>query len=394
MSLDEMLVALSSSNLRSHFPLVDLTSIFGAAAATLWQSSEFDRNEMMLIGEHNRPDLIEHIFKKAFLIDESFVGVTMSLMGKKWFSLPTMEATELPWENDDLRIFTRDHYLSIACIIFESSYERRTVFIMYFDIASELPNEATMNSFVKIGEVLINTFWEDHRAAAEDRRKIGHEIGRFLNACGQAVEVLEKKEKIRPAKRDKLFRDIKESILAARAACENETFVEGVIARKEKASSIELSRRITSVARSINDRNDTFSNTINIPDSMVVLINSSDFDLMISNIVENAEKYSTSRAYVVRGTTDGKGFRLWVSNPSVLLDNADLEKIWRYKHRGSNSGDQPGSGIGLTVVKDICKAYNIGHNAWQDERNGRRWMHVVLDFPSEICRTKIAWGQL
>ena len=77
---------------------------------------------------------------------------------------------------------------------------------------------------------------------------------------------------------------------------------------------------------------------------------------LLENLYSNARKYAKSRIFVALTKAENGGFTLAFSNDGDMLAEADLESIFQPFYR-SASGDTPGSGLGLYVVKRIVEKY-------------------------------------
>lgn len=77
---------------------------------------------------------------------------------------------------------------------------------------------------------------------------------------------------------------------------------------------------------------------------------------LLENLYSNARKYARSRIFVALSKTENGSFTLVFSNDGDLLAGADLKSIFQPFYR-SASGDVPGSGLGLYVVKRIVEKY-------------------------------------
>lgn len=77
---------------------------------------------------------------------------------------------------------------------------------------------------------------------------------------------------------------------------------------------------------------------------------------LLENLYSNARKYAKSRIFVALTKAEDGGFTLVFSNDGDMLAEADLESIFQPFYR-SASGDTPGSGLGLYVVKRIVEKY-------------------------------------
>ena len=68
------------------------------------------------------------------------------------------------------------------------------------------------------------------------------------------------------------------------------------------------------------------------------------------------------------------------------LEDYDLEMMWRYGHRGDNSPNIAGEGVGLSVVSDICDAYGLSPHADQSFTSAAMRTNIRIDFPRNMAR--------
>ena len=78
---------------------------------------------------------------------------------------------------------------------------------------------------------------------------------------------------------------------------------------------------------------------------------------LLENLYSNAKKYARGRISIRLAKTEENGIELVFSNDGELLSEMDVNSIFQPFYR-SASGDQPGSGLGLYVVKRIVEKYN------------------------------------
>jgi signal transduction histidine kinase len=78
----------------------------------------------------------------------------------------------------------------------------------------------------------------------------------------------------------------------------------------------------------------------------------------VSNIIDNACKYSSDHAVDIRLERFEKGIRLLFRDKGIGISEEDITKIFEPFFRGSNAGSVQGSGIGLPLVSQIIKIHN------------------------------------
>ncbi|MDP7328143.1 MAG: HAMP domain-containing sensor histidine kinase, partial [Prochlorococcaceae cyanobacterium ETNP7_MAG_30] len=83
----------------------------------------------------------------------------------------------------------------------------------------------------------------------------------------------------------------------------------------------------------------------------------------LGNLIENAFKYSPEDETVELGCSSTKEHvRLQVQDHGPGVAKADQELIFEQFQRGSNTAQQPGSGIGLAIVRALVK--RMGGRVW------------------------------
>lgn len=77
------------------------------------------------------------------------------------------------------------------------------------------------------------------------------------------------------------------------------------------------------------------------------------------NLLDNALKYSyDERAIRLDIRAAPSEFRITISNECAPLEKADLENLFEKFYRAGNTADISGSGIGLTICRDIVRAHH------------------------------------
>lgn len=94
-------------------------------------------------------------------------------------------------------------------------------------------------------------------------------------------------------------------------------------------------------------------------DSCDIYADEVDMLRLLENLYSNARKYTKSRMHICLEKKEDKSIELTFSNDSDQLSAADIGTVFEPFHRNA-SGDTPGSGLGLYIVKRIVEKYR-GH---------------------------------
>jgi two-component system phosphate regulon sensor histidine kinase PhoR len=89
--------------------------------------------------------------------------------------------------------------------------------------------------------------------------------------------------------------------------------------------------------------------------------------LAVINLLDNAVKYGGSTPVEVRIESAPDDLRIFVRDHGPGIPASDLKRVFERFYRGSRSGKQRGSGIGLSLVKYIAEAH--GGRAWAQNAN-------------------------
>ena len=106
-------------------------------------------------------------------------------------------------------------------------------------------------------------------------------------------------------------------------------------------------------------------------------------ELAITNIIQNAIKYSDNKEVLVTLNTDGKHFIIQVSDYGIGIPSEELPHILEPFFRGSNTSRYTGYGIGLPLTARIVRLHGGTMDVVSKEASGT---HVTLKFP---CLTDI-----
>lgn len=85
-----------------------------------------------------------------------------------------------------------------------------------------------------------------------------------------------------------------------------------------------------------------------------LLLDSKLITLVISNLLSNAIKFSSEKAeIIVRGYTEGGLIRIEFEDNGIGIPASEIQKIFDRFYRATTASGVPGSGIGLSLVKDL-----------------------------------------
>jgi PAS domain S-box-containing protein len=118
------------------------------------------------------------------------------------------------------------------------------------------------------------------------------------------------------------------------------------------------------------------------PEDAWIVGDASRLDQVVTNVVENALKYSASGATVeVQVAADGEGARISVTDRGVGLDAAAESTLFEAFARGSNVQHIPGLGLGLYIAHQIVERH--GGRIEARRRTDGSGTHILVWLPRE-----------
>ncbi|HEY6897079.1 MAG TPA: sensor histidine kinase N-terminal domain-containing protein [Rhodocyclaceae bacterium] len=107
---------------------------------------------------------------------------------------------------------------------------------------------------------------------------------------------------------------------------------------------------------------------------------------MAANLIDNAIRYSPAGGrVVVAADHDGSALLLRVSDEGPGIPAAEREQVFKRFYRLLGQGDESGSGLGLSIVKEICLAH--GGSISLDDADGGRGLCVRVRLPALVGAT-------
>ena len=108
-----------------------------------------------------------------------------------------------------------------------------------------------------------------------------------------------------------------------------------------------------------NRRYNVHFNELDRNDDWQVKFSLSHLNKILMNLIENAQKYSSEDTTIEPKIYEGFGCLVFeLVNYGKKMQETDAFKVFNYKFRGSNSGQNKGKGLGLWQVKHIVELYN------------------------------------
>jgi signal transduction histidine kinase len=92
----------------------------------------------------------------------------------------------------------------------------------------------------------------------------------------------------------------------------------------------------------------------------------------VSNLIENACKYSSDHSVLIGVGREDKYIRVIFEDKGIGIPEEDIEKILEPFYRGTNAAAIPGTGIGLSLVDQIVKNHNGTINITSKPGEGTR----------------------
>lgn len=112
-----------------------------------------------------------------------------------------------------------------------------------------------------------------------------------------------------------------------------------------------------------------------------------DIDALVSNLLRNAAKYGRSRIGLA-ALYDGDTFKIVVEDDGDGVDSSAVDRIFEFGARVDH--DKPGSGFGLTIVRDVVEIYKGIISVARSEKLGGAMFTVT--FPAAAVSIDVNAG--
>ena len=124
--------------------------------------------------------------------------------------------------------------------------------------------------------------------------------------------------------------------------------------------------------------------TVDEGEPVEVRASAEDVGTMLDNLIENALRYSPPGGRVTLGwRSDGRRVHVQVDDEGPGIDEAESDRVFERFYRGSASGGQDGTGLGLNVVEALAKRWD-GEASLTNRREGGARAEIVLPAHSSL----------
>ncbi|MBQ6094891.1 MAG: HAMP domain-containing histidine kinase [Lachnospiraceae bacterium] len=237
--------------------------------------------------------------------------------------------------------------------------QNRLIRVEHFD-GETIALAKELQAFVDEEQLLIKEAEADRQAVKTMVAGISHDFRTPLTAAGGYMQMIAQDQGLNDRSRAYLDKAIAKTTYLKELS--DEFFALSLVEGKgsEEAETLSLKRILEEVTLAqydwIRAAGIEFSADVT-EDSCNVLASKVDILRLLENLYSNARKYAKSKISVRLSASEGGGATLVFSNDGDQLAGADLDSIWKPFYR-SASGDTPGSGLGLYVVKRIVEKYD------------------------------------
>ncbi len=104
--------------------------------------------------------------------------------------------------------------------------------------------------------------------------------------------------------------------------------------------------------------NISLDNSVTDPEKIIVAGDEYLLKTAVSNLIENACKYSPDHSVLIGVGREDKYVKVIFEDKGIGIPEEDIENILEPFYRGKNTVDIPGTGIGLSLVNQIVKNHN------------------------------------
>lgn len=221
----------------------------------------------------------------------------------------------------------------------------------YIDLDDgDLEVRALANSFNVMLQALSKSRQQQRRLVAD----ASHELRTPLTSLRTNIEVLSRSKTITADERASIIDDLQSEIKDLSLLVEEIVELATAKSRKEEEfAEIDLSEIALDVVEKFQRRS---GRNIQLTSSgnSIRYVQGSGIDRAVSNLIDNAIKFSPENSTVIVSVVDG---RLSVRDFGLGIDDKDGPHLFDRFFRSVEARDLPGSGLGLSIVQEIIKAH-------------------------------------
>ena len=197
---------------------------------------------------------------------------------------------------------------------------------------------------------------------------VSHELRTPITALLGSLEVANQKSRSE-AETQQLLGQLKEYTLDLQSTLDNMMLLSGAKTKYEQHI-FRLDEVLWEVIEdAIRYHNANIHIQIDVEESQLLKINGTPnlLHLALSNLVENAIKYSNNQTISIHLWAEEKQLILSIKDLGIGIPNKDMQRVTENFFRGSNTTDFQGKGIGLSMSKIIFDLHQIKMNIDSDD---------------------------
>jgi two-component system, OmpR family, sensor histidine kinase MprB len=203
----------------------------------------------------------------------------------------------------------------------------------------------------------------------------GHELRTPIASLRANIQVLQQAGRLSPHERESLRRDVVQELDELTALVGDVVELARGTEREPVRAELRLDEIVRAAAERAQRRGDTrlqlaLEPTVLDGDAPVI-------DRAVSNLLENARKWSPPAGVVEVGLRDGE---LTVRDHGPGFDERDLPFVFDRFYRAQRARELPGSGLGLAIVRQAAEAHG-GHVAAENAPGGGALLRVRFGAP-------------
>lgn len=403
--LERLFGSVIAQSAEGDFAFDKICKFFGASSGTFWKLDN-DTEEYDAVDFFNRPNRLLGDQEYSFNLDENsqeglslatnYVFDSGEYVIKNIGNYPFDEEWKKKEIVKDILIYKK---ICVLPIYSNSDIPIASLSLYGDDFKKIIYNKIIVKEFSNFLSLVLTGPARYGEKVVSERMKISHEIKRQLHILGN--KILDSKKRLTgdndsnyQVLRD--FDDMNSILKTSMSSISELKFIEGVIKRKNRAKKTNFRLLHNTISSSMKkDAKGMLNTALTMQtDDFLLWVAKSDLDLIISNLIENAIKYNIVGGYITASvSTHGKKIKYTIRNLSEQLSEAEQRKLWLHGKRGSNAHKIenvkkiPGTGIGLSVISDICKIYDIDREFEQIRSTNNEktfWSEVSLVFPEKM----------
>ncbi|HFK5575358.1 TPA: sensor histidine kinase, partial [Elizabethkingia anophelis] len=195
---------------------------------------------------------------------------------------------------------------------------------------------------------------------------ISHEFKTPLMSISGNLEVFSLRDRT-PEEYNKVVKDVLGDVYKIEDILNNLLLASGLSRNqyKNKDFSLRIDEIIWNIysglALKVSKLNSQIKIDIQVVDSNLLSVSGNETLLYLAlyNMIENAVKYAPSSVIKITLTQENYALKIIIEDKGIGMSSKDLERIFDTFHRGTNVKEIQGSGIGMSLVKNILEYHHI-----------------------------------